>query len=107
MGQDLGLELQKRNITQQREATTKEIDDGLESLPGVSSATTFVPSSDLTPRDVSRRFCGCYGIEGGNLHSPDNVDSKVATEENRVAWSIGLLQLMYRFDSGVKGRASP
>lgn len=67
MRQDLGLELQKRNITQQREATKKEVDDGLESLPGVSSATTFVPSSDLTPRDVSRCFRWCYRMEGGEF----------------------------------------
>lgn len=51
--QDLGLELEKRNITQEMRARKRDINDGLESLPGVSSTTTVVPSAELTPRDVS------------------------------------------------------
>ncbi|CAM9154066.1 unnamed protein product [Ascophyllum nodosum] len=49
--QDLGLELEKRNITKKAEVT-KIVDKGLEALPGVTSSTTFTPSSDLTPREV-------------------------------------------------------
>ncbi|CBJ28812.1 conserved unknown protein [Ectocarpus siliculosus] len=49
--QDLGLELEKRNITKEAEAK-KIIDAGLEQMPGVTSSATFLPSSELTPREV-------------------------------------------------------
>lgn len=49
--QDLGLELEKRNISKEADVT-KIVDEGLEALPGVSSTSTFVPTSDLTPREV-------------------------------------------------------
>ncbi|CAM9259884.1 unnamed protein product [Pylaiella littoralis] len=49
--QDLGLELEKRNITNEAEVT-KIVDAGLEQMPGVSSSTTFFPTAELTPREV-------------------------------------------------------
>lgn len=52
--QDLGLELEKRNITKEAEAK-KIIDAGLEQMPGVTSSATFLPSSELTPREVRVR----------------------------------------------------
>lgn len=50
--QDLGLELEKRNITKKPEAT-EIVENELEALPGVTSSNTFMPSSDLTPREAS------------------------------------------------------
>lgn len=49
--QDLGLELEKRNITKEAEVT-KIVDAGLDEMPGVSSSTTFLPTPELTPREV-------------------------------------------------------
>lgn len=49
--QDLGLELEKRNITKEAEVT-KIVDAGLDQMPGVSSSTTFLPTPELTPREV-------------------------------------------------------
>eukprot|EP00752_Nemacystus_decipiens_P003796 g3492.t2 len=49
--QDLGLELEKRNITKEAEAA-KIVDAGLDQMPGVSSSTTILPNPDLTPREV-------------------------------------------------------
>lgn len=49
--QDLGLELEKRNLTKEAEVT-KIVDAGLEQMPGVTSSTTFLPTPDLTPREV-------------------------------------------------------
>lgn len=49
--QDLGLELEKRNISS-REEVSRIVDEGLDALPGVSSFNTVMPSSDLTPREV-------------------------------------------------------
>lgn len=60
--QDLGLELKKRNMTQDAEET-KEILEGLDALPGVSASTTVLPSVDLTPREASLRM-----RDGGELH---------------------------------------
>lgn len=54
--QDLGLELEKRNITKEAEAA-KIVDAGLDQMPGVSSSTTFLPNQELTPREV-----GTYGL---------------------------------------------
>lgn len=56
--QDLGLELEKRNITKEAEAS-KIVDAGLEQMPGVSSSTTILPTPELTPREVSK---------GGDTH---------------------------------------
>lgn len=50
--QDLGLELEKRNITKKAEVT-EIVENELEALPGVTSSNTFMPSSDLTPREAS------------------------------------------------------
>lgn len=49
--QDLGLELEKRNITKEAEVANI-VDAGLEQIPGVSSSTTVFPNSELTPREV-------------------------------------------------------
>ncbi|CAM9976453.1 unnamed protein product [Scytosiphon promiscuus] len=49
--QDLGLELEKRNITKEAEVANI-VDAGLEQIPGVSSSTTLFPNSELTPREV-------------------------------------------------------
>lgn len=49
--QDLGLELEKRNLTKEAEVT-KIVDAGLDQMPGVSSSTTFLPTTELTPREV-------------------------------------------------------
>eukprot|EP00903_Cladosiphon_okamuranus_P017509 g16127.t1 len=49
--QDLGLELEKRNLTKEAEVT-KMVDAGLDQMPGVSSSTTILPNPDLTPREV-------------------------------------------------------
>ena len=46
------MELEKRNISKEADVT-KIVDEGLEALPGVSSTYTFVPTSDLTPREAS------------------------------------------------------
>lgn len=59
--QDLGLELEKRNITKEAEAK-KIIDAGLEQMPGVTSSATFLPSSELTPREVKCVHTWDHGI---------------------------------------------
>lgn len=56
--QDLGQELEKRNITKEAEAT-KIVDAGLEQMPGVSSSTTSFPTAELTPREVGTILALC------------------------------------------------
>lgn len=60
--QDLGLELEKRNISKEAEVS-EIVDAGLEALPGVSSTTTFMPNPDLTPREVTalENTCDYFG----------------------------------------------
>ncbi len=49
--QDLGLELEKRNLTKEAEVA-EIVDAGLDELPGVTSSTTVLPNEELTPREV-------------------------------------------------------
>lgn len=87
--QDLGLELEKRNLTKEAEVT-KIVDAGLDQMPGVSSSTTILPNPELTPREV--RAAG-----GGGAHAWVRVLGVAASLRRPQAASFRAPRLEERF----------